>query len=134
MIKGILSNSFVVLMIIGGIILATIYSDSIKKKMLDVMHVQTDRVLGVKIIGETIDPQVKQKELTNQANDFVTSQFELAKKQVLNIKIGDVLATLDNSKKIVRDVQSAAEYTHTEVVKLQKKLPLLTDEKNKKTP
>lgn len=121
--KTILSNIFVIVFLLGLVLVATIYTDSIKKIAFDLMHVKSDKVLGMKILGDTVDPEKKQQEVTEIVKGAIDQQVELAKQQILNIKIGDVLTTLQQSKKIVHDIGVAGEFVQQQIKSIQEKLP-----------
>ncbi|CAN5189036.1 hypothetical protein BH11PAT1_BH11PAT1_3470 [soil metagenome] len=123
MLKTVLTNVLVVLFVLVIVFVATVYADAIKKKAFDLLHIQTSKVLGVRVIGETIDPRIKQQEVSKQVQGFVDYQTEVAKKGLLNIKISDVLNTVNQSQKILHDLQTTAEYVHNQAIELQKKLP-----------
>lgn len=121
--KSILSNIFVIVFLLGLVLVATIYTDSIKKIAFDVLHIKSDKVLGMKVFGDTIDPEKKQQEVSEMVKGVVNQQVELAKQQLLNIKIGDILTTLQQSKKIVHDVGVAGEFVQQQIKSVQEKLP-----------
>lgn len=123
MIKKILSNVFGTLLIIAILLGVTIYTDSAKKTLFDLLHIKSDKVLGIKVFGETIDPEKKQQEVQQAVKGAVDQQVELAKQQVLNIKVGDILETMQQSRKIAHDVGVAGAFVQEQIRELQKKLP-----------
>lgn len=123
MIKKILSNVFGTILIIAILLGVTIYTDSAKKTLFDLLHIKSEKVLGIKVLGDTIDPEKKQQEVQQAVKGAVDQQIELAKQQVLNIKVGDILDTFQQSKKIVRDIGVAGAFVQAQIREVQKKLP-----------
>lgn len=123
MIKTILSNAFALVLIIVILLVATIYTDPLKNALFEILGVKSDKVLGIKVMGDTIDPEKKQEEVKNVVKGAVDQHVELAKQQILNIKVGDVLYTLQQSKKIVHDVGVAGEFVQGQIAEFKKKLP-----------
>jgi hypothetical protein len=105
-----LLNIFLIVALIGGVYYLSQNIDQLRIKAAQMLHV-SPKVLGV---TTRINP-------ADEIKKDVTEQVDVVKKQVLNIRVSDVLTTVGRAQKIAHDIQDLRTFTFTQLDELRKK-------------
>ena len=105
-----LLNILIIAILIGGVYLLSQNVDPLRLKAAELLHV-SPKVLGVTTRINPAD-EIK-KEVENQAEEV--------KKQALNIRVSDVLTTVNRLQKIGHDLHDVQAFTFTQIDMLLKK-------------
>ncbi len=105
-----LLNIFLIVALIGGVYYLSQNIDQLRIKAAQMLHV-SPKVLGV---TTRINP-------ADEIKKDVTEQVDVVKKQMLNIRVSDVLTTVGRAQKIAHDIQDLRTFTFTQLDELRKK-------------
>ena len=108
-----LINVFVVLLVGFVLFLATIYNDSLKQLTAKQFNIFTRKVLGEKVVFREVEagnPKERQRILLTQAiiavRQKVKGTVDPLAKQLLQIRIGDIINSYSQVKRLSQDTQA----------------------------
>lgn len=108
-----LINIFVIILVGFALFLITVYNDSLKQLSAKQFNLYAKKVLGEKVVLPQVDggnPKEKQRALLTQVLIAVRQNTKAAAdpfiKQALQIRIGDIINSYSQVKRLTQDTQS----------------------------
>ena len=98
---------FLLTFIVGIVIAVFVFSSGIRNTVLGTFNKETGSVKGIST--------KRAQKITSQIASDIGDGFDIAKKQVLNIKIGDALNYFSRLQKIPQDIQSGGQYVQEQM-------------------
>ncbi|HUD44307.1 MAG TPA: hypothetical protein VMR41_02060 [Patescibacteria group bacterium] len=109
-----LKNLLIIVFLLGLVVFATFYSDSIKSFVFKQLQSSGAKVLGASTNG------IPNSSLSKEVNKEVNSTAVSVRNQVMQIKIGDIVNSFSQTQKIVHDVSGLQSTVRAELQKLSK--------------
>jgi len=90
-------------LLVEAVYAVTIYGEPVKEKVVSLLHISQKSVEGAST--------KRAQDISHQIGTDVGGQVDQVKKQVLNIKVSDVINGFSNLQRVSRDVQAVEKYT-----------------------
>ena len=111
---GFVRNMLVIFLLIGVVIGATMYSDKVKSFVMSALKTSGSQVLGANT------QELNKYSVTKQVHAEAQNALDQGKKQVMQIKIGDIVNSFSQAQKIVHDVNGLQQMVHQQLQSLAK--------------
>lgn len=99
---AVLKNIILLIVLVGVVLLVSHFAEPVKTMALGMVNMQDTSVLGAS--------SERAKEITGKVGSDLGKQFEAAKQQMLNVKVGEIVSTLSRAQRIPQDIQAAGEF------------------------
>lgn len=99
---AVLRNILLLIVLVGVVLMVSHFAEPVKNMTLRMFHLENASVLGAS--------SERAKEITEKVGSDLGKQFEVAKDEVLNVKLGDIITTLSRAQRIPHDIQIAGEF------------------------
>ena len=107
-------NLLVIIFLVGIVAGATLYSESIKTFVLSELSSSGSQVLGANT------QELKKYSVSKQVNAEITNTLNAGRKQLMQVKIGDIVNSFSQAQKIVHDVSSLQQAIRQQLQNLAK--------------
>ncbi len=107
-------NLLVIIFLLGIVAGATLYSDTIRTFVIHELQINGSKVLGANT------QELGKYSVSKQVNSEMQNTLKAGEKQILQIKIGDIVNSYSQAQKIVRDVSGLQTTIRNELQKLAK--------------